>query len=100
MSNKLFVGNLSYSIQDSDLQEQFSSFGQVQSAMVIIERETGRSKGFGFVEMSSSQEAEAAVRGMNGKSLGGRDVNVNIARQMESRPPRSGGYSDARRSSY
>lgn len=100
MSNKLFVGNLSYSIQDSDLQEQFSSFGQVQSAKVIIERETGRSKGFGFVEMSSSQEAEAAVRGMNGKSLGGRDVNVNIARPMESRPPRNGGYGDARRSSY
>lgn len=100
MSNKLFVGNLSYSIQDSDLQEQFSSFGQVQSAKVIIERETGRSKGFGFVEMSSSQEAEAAVRGMNGKSLGGRDVNVNIARPMESRPPRSGGYGDARRNSY
>ncbi len=98
MSNKLFVGNLSYSIQDSDLQEQFSSFGHVQSAKVIIERETGRSKGFGFVEMSSSQEAEAAVRGLNGKSLGGRDVNVNIARPMESRPPRSGGYGDARRS--
>ena len=69
MSNKLFVGNLSYSIQDSDLQQHFSAFGQVQSAKVIIERETGRSKGFGFVEMSSSQEADAAVRGMNGKSL-------------------------------
>jgi len=100
MSNKLFVGNLSYSIQDSDLQQHFSAFGQVQSAKVIIERETGRSKGFGFVEMSSSQEADAAVRGMNGKSLGGRDVNVNIARPMEARPPRTGGYGDARRSNY
>jgi len=98
MSNKLFVGNLSYSIQDSDLQEQFSSFGHVQSAKVIIERDTGRSKGFGFVEMSSSQEADAAVRGINGKRMGGRDVNVNIARPMESRPPRTGGYGDSRRS--
>lgn len=100
MSNKLFVGNLSYSIQDSDLQQHFSAFGQVQSAKVIIERETGRSKGFGFVEMSSSQEADAAVRGLNGKSMGGRDVNVSIARPMEARAPRSGGYGDARRSNY
>jgi RNA recognition motif-containing protein len=100
MSTKLFVGNLSYSVQDSDLQQQFSSFGHVQSAKVIMERETGRSKGFGFVEMSSSEEADAAVRGLNGKSVGGRDMNVNIARPMEARPPRSGGYGDARRSSY
>ncbi|TAG74913.1 MAG: RNA-binding protein [Burkholderiales bacterium] len=100
MSNKLFVGNLSYSVQDSDLQQQFSDFGHVQSAKVIMERDTGRSKGFGFVEMSSSQEADAAVRGLNGKSVGGRDLNVNIARPMEARPPRSSGYGDARRSNY
>ncbi len=100
MSNKLFVGNLSYSVQDSDLQQQFSDFGHVQSAKVIMERDTGRSKGFGFVEMSSSQEADAAVRGLNGKSVGGRDLNVNIARPMEARPALSGGYGDARRSNY
>lgn len=100
MSNKLFVGNLSYSVQDADLQQQFSSFGNVQSAKVIMERETGRSKGFGFVEMSTGQEAEAAVRGLNGQSVGGRNINVNIARPMEARPPRTGGYGndDGRRS--
>jgi len=94
MSNKLFVGNLSYSVQDADLQQQFSAFGNVQSAKVIMERETGRSKGFGFVEMSSGAEADAAVRGLNGQSIGGRNINVNIARPMEARPPRSGGYGE------
>jgi cold-inducible RNA-binding protein len=91
MSNKLYVGNLSYSVRDDDLQQQFSSFGHVQSAKVMMERDTGRSKGFGFVEMSNSQEAEAAIRGMNGQNMGGRDLTVNIARPMEARPPR-GGY--------
>lgn len=104
MSNKLYVGNLSYSVRDDDLQQQFSSFGQVQSAKVMMERDTGRSKGFGFVEMSSSEEAEAAIRGMNGQNMGGRDLTVNIARPMEARPPRSGGfaggYGDSRRNSY
>ena len=92
MSNKLFVGNLSYSIQDSDLQQHFSAFGQVQSAKVIIERETGRSKGFGFVEMGSDAEAQAAIAGVHGQNMGGRDLVVNEARPMEPRPPRSGGY--------
>ena len=92
MSNKLYVGNLAYSVRDSDLEQQFSAFGQVQSAKVMMERDTGRSKGFGFVEMSSSEEAEAAIRGMNGQNMGGRDLTVNIARPMEARPPRSGGY--------
>ena len=92
MSNKLYVGNLSYSVRDDDLQQQFSSYGHVQSAKVMMERDTGRSKGFGFVEMSSSQEAEAAIRGMNGQNMGGRDLTVNIARPMEARPPRSSGY--------
>ena len=105
MSNKLYVGNLSYSVRDDDLQQQFSSFGQVQSAKVMMERDTGRSKGFGFVEMSSSQEAEAAIRGMNGQNMGGRDLTVNIARPMEARTaPRNDefgrGYGDARRNSY
>lgn len=92
MSNKLYVGNLSYSVRDDDLQQQFSAFGQVQSAKVMMERDTGRSKGFGFVEMSNGQEAEAAIRGMNGQNMGGRDLVVNIARPMEARAPRSGGY--------
>ena len=80
MSNKLYVGNLSYSVRDDDLQEQFSHFGQVQSAKVMMERDTGRSKGFGFVEMSSGAEAEAAIQAMHGKNMGGRDLTVNIAR--------------------
>ncbi|MCA0324713.1 MAG: RNA-binding protein [Proteobacteria bacterium] len=97
MSNKLYVGNLSYAVRDEDLMQQFSSFGQVQSAKVMMERDTGRSKGFGFVEMSSSQEAEAAIQAMNGKNMGGRDLVVNIARPMEPRAPRSGGYEGNRR---
>lgn len=104
MSNKLYVGNLSYSVRDDDLQQQFSSFGHVQSAKVMMERDTGRSKGFGFVEMSSSQEAEEAIRGLNGQNMGGRDLTVNIARPMEARPARNGDYgggsAGSRRSSY
>lgn len=93
MSNsKLYVGNLSYSVRDDDLQQQFASFGHVQSAKVMMERDTGRSKGFGFVEMSSADEAEAAIRGLNGQNMGGRDLTVNIARPMEPRAPRTGGY--------
>lgn len=92
MSNKLYVGNLSYSVRDDDLQQHFSDFGTVQSAKVMMERDTGRSKGFGFVEMSSAEEAQAAIQGLHGKNMGGRDLTVNIARPMEARPPRSGGY--------
>ena len=95
MSNKLYVGNLSYSVRDDDLQQQFSAYGNVQSAKVIMERETGRSKGFGFVEMSNSQEAEAAIEGLHGQNLGGRDLTVNIARPSESVRPGSGGYRSA-----
>ena len=104
MSNKLYVGNLSYSVRDDDLHQHFSAFGQVQSAKVMMERDTGRSKGFGFVEMANSQEAEAAIRGLHGHNVAGRDLTVNIARPMEARPPRSGGfgggYGQARRNSY
>ena len=92
MSNKLYVGNLSYSVRDDDLQQHFSAFGNVQSAKVMMERDTGRSKGFGFVEMSSAEEAQAAIAGLNGQNMGGRDLTVNIARPMEARPPRSGGF--------
>jgi hypothetical protein len=91
MGNKLYVGNLPYSVRDSDLEQAFSQFGSVTSAKVMMERDTGRSKGFGFVEMGSDAEAQAAINGMNGQPLGGRSVVVNEARPMESRP-RSGGY--------
>lgn len=91
MGNKLYVGNLPYQVRDSDLEQTFSQFGQVTSAKVMMERETGRSKGFGFVEMGSDAEAQAAINGMNGQSLGGRSVVVNEARPMEQRP-RSGGF--------
>jgi cold-inducible RNA-binding protein len=91
MSNKLYVGNLAYSVRDEDLQQQFSAFGQVQSAKVMMERDTGRSKGFGFVEMGSADEAQAAIAGLHGQSVGGRALTVNVARPMEARPPRTGG---------
>ena len=92
MGNKLYVGNLPYSVRDEDLQQSFSQFGSVTSAKVMMERDTGRSKGFGFVEMGSDAEAQAAINGMNGQPLGGRSVVVNEARPMEARPPRSGGF--------
>jgi RNA recognition motif-containing protein len=92
MGNKLYVGNLPYSVRDNDLEQAFSQFGAVTSAKVMMERDTGRSKGFGFVEMGSDAEAQAAINGMNGQSLGGRSVVVNEARPMEPRPPRSGGF--------
>jgi len=91
MGNKLYVGNLPYSVRDEDLNQAFSAFGSVNSAKVMMERETGRSKGFGFVEMGSDAEAQSAIQGMNGQSLGGRSLVVNEARPMEPRPPRSGG---------
>ena len=91
MGNKLYVGNLPYTVRDEDLQQAFSAYGSVNSAKVMMERDTGRSKGFGFVEMGSDAEALAAVEGMNGQSLGGRSLVVNEARPMEARPPRTGG---------
>ena len=91
MGNKLYVGNLPYSVRDGDLEQSFGQFGTVTSAKVMMERDTGRSKGFGFVEMGSDAEAQAAITGMNGSPLGGRSLVVNEARPMEPRPPRSGG---------
>jgi hypothetical protein len=79
-------------VRDSDLEQSFGQFGTVTSAKVMMERDTGRSKGFGFVEMGSDAEALAAVEGMNGAPLGGRSLVVNEARPMEPRPPRSGGF--------
>lgn len=92
MGNKLYVGNLPYGVRDNDLEQAFAEFGAVTSAKVMMERDTGRSKGFGFVEMGSDAEAQAAINGMNGQSLGGRAIVVNEARPMEPRPPRSGGF--------
>ena len=92
MGNKLYVGNLPYTVRDEDLQQSFGEFGSITSAKVMMERDTGRSKGFGFVEMGSDAEAQAAITGMNGQSLGGRSITVNEARPMEARPPRTGGF--------
>lgn len=100
MGNKLYVGNLPYSFRDSDLQQQFSDYGTVNSAKVMMERDTGRSKGFGFVEMGSDAEAQAAIAGLHGQSRGGRDLVVNEARPMEPRPPRSGGFGGGRDGGY
>jgi cold-inducible RNA-binding protein len=88
MGNKLYVGNLPYTFRDSDMEQAFSQFGTVTSAKVMMERDTGRSKGFGFVEMGSPAEAQAAIEGMNGQQHGGRALVVNEARPME---PRTGG---------
>ena len=86
MGNKLYVGNLAYSVRDQDLQDAFSEYGAVASAKVMMDRETGRSKGFGFVEMSNDAEAQAAVNGLNGQPVAGRAIVVNEARPREERP--------------
>ncbi len=83
MGKKLYVGNLPYSVTDSDLQQMFEAYGAVSSAQVIMDRDTGRSKGFGFVEMGSDAEAQAAIAALNGKDAGGRSLTVNEARPKE-----------------
>ena len=96
MGNKLYVGNLAYSIRDEDLQQSFSQFGTVTSAKVMMDRDTGRSKGFGFVEMGSDAEAQSAINGMNGQPLQGRALVVNEARPREERPGGFGGGGGSR----
>jgi RNA recognition motif-containing protein len=91
MGNKLYVGNLSYNIRDEDLQQAFAQYGSVSSAKVMMDRDTGRSKGFGFVEMGSDAEAQSAINGMNGQALDGRAIVVNEARPREERPGGFGG---------
>ncbi len=91
MGNKLYVGNLSYNVRDEDLQQAFAQYGNVSSAKVMMDRDTGRSKGFGFVEMGTDAEAQAAINGMNGQSLDGRAIVVNEARPREERPGGFGG---------
>ena len=88
MGKKLYVGNLSYEVTDADLETLFAAHGTVESAQVIMDRDTGRSKGFGFVEMGSDQEAQAAITALNGKEVEGRSLTVNEARP---RPQGSGG---------
>ena len=91
MGNKLYVGNLAYGVRDEDLQQAFAPFGSVTSAKVMMDRDTGRSKGFGFVEMGTDAEAQAAINGMNGQALDGRAIVVNEARPREERPGGFGG---------
>lgn len=95
MGKKLYVGNLSYSVNNSELEQMFSPHGAVESAHVITDRETGRSKGFGFVEMSSDQQAQAAITALHGKEVGGRSLTVNEARPKEDRG--DGGFGGGRR---
>ena len=92
MGNKLYVGNLPYSFRDQDLQQQFGEHGTVTSAKVMMDRDSGRSKGFGFVEMGDEAQAQAAISAMNGQQFDGRALTVNEAKPMEPRAPRSGGY--------
>jgi RNA recognition motif-containing protein len=86
MGRKLYVGNLTYDVGDGELEQLFAAFGTVQSAQVIMDRDTGRSKGFGFVEMGTDQEAQAAIQGLNGKEVGGHSLTVN-----EAKPKTDGG---------
>ena len=96
MAMKLYVGNLPYSMTDADLQDLFSQHGTVQSVQIIIDRDTGRSKGFGFVEMSSDQEAQAAIAALNSKEVDGRSLTVNEARPRPEGGGGRGGYGGGR----
>lgn len=91
MNNKLYVGNLAYSVRDADLEAQFAPFGEVTSAKVMMERDTGRSKGFAFVEMATDAEAQAAIEGLHESAWNGRNMLVNVARPREERPAGFGG---------
>ena len=91
MGNKLYVGNLPYSFRDEDLQQHFGAHGTVTSAKVMMDRDSGRSKGFGFVEMGDDAQAQTAINAMNGQQFDGRPLTVNEAKPMEARPPRTGG---------
>ena len=96
MGNKIYVGNLPFSATSESLNEMFSKFGSVDSAKIIMDKDTGRSKGFGFVEMSSGDEAAAAIEKLNGSDMGGRSLVVNEARPMEPRENRGGGFGGGR----
>jgi cold-inducible RNA-binding protein len=91
MNNTLFVGNVSFNTTENDLQDAFAAHGVVSDVNLVTDRATGKPRGFAFVTMSTEEEAQAAIQGLNGKPLGGRNLTVNIARPREERPPRSGG---------
>ena len=91
MNNKLFVGNLAFSTTQNDLQDAFAAFGTVMEVNLMLDRETGKSRGFAFVTMSSAEEAQSAIEGLHGKNVGGRDLTVNVARPREERPGGGGG---------
>jgi RNA recognition motif-containing protein len=91
MGKRLYVGNLSYDVSDSGLEQLFAQYGTVESAQVVMDRDTGRSKGFGFVEMKTDQEAQAAIAGLNGQLSGGRSLTVNEAKPREDRGGGGGG---------
>ncbi len=97
MSAKLFVGNLSFNLTENDLQDAFAAHGTVLEANLMMDRSTGRPRGFGFVTMSTPEEAQKAIEAMNGKELAGRALTVNIARPREERPAHSGGGGGGRR---
>jgi cold-inducible RNA-binding protein len=100
MSTKLFVGNLSFKTTENDLHEAFAAHGQVVEANLMMDRMTGRSRGFAFITMSTPEEAQKAIEAMNGATLGERQLTVNIARPKEDRPPRSGGGDRGPRREY
>ena len=91
MGKKLYVGNLTYNVNESDLEALFTPFGTVQSAQIIVDRDSNRSKGFGFVEMSTNEESQAAIQALNGTEMGGRPLTVNEAKPREERPRGGGG---------
>jgi cold-inducible RNA-binding protein len=92
MSKKIYVGNLSFATNDDQLNQIFTPFGQVTSSRVITDKYTGRSRGFGFVEMDNVEEANKAIAELNGKNIDGRDLNINEAKPREDKPRSSGGY--------
>lgn len=96
MGNKIYVGNLSFSVDSEQLSGVFSEFGTVASSNVIMDRDTGRSKGFGFVEMSTSSEAQTAIEQLNGRELGGRAMNISEAKPQEPRRNGGGGFNSRR----
>jgi cold-inducible RNA-binding protein len=108
MSTKLFVGNLDFNVTENDLQDAFAAYGAVVEANLIMDRVTGRPRGFAFITMNSPEEAQKAIDGLNGKNLGGRTLNVNVAREREERSGGggrgghggSGGYGGGRRDRY
>jgi RNA recognition motif-containing protein len=96
LSKKLYVGNLTYNVNETDLEALFTPFGTVQSAQVIVDRDTNRSKGFGFVEMDTDDQAQAAIQGLNGREHDGRNLTVNEAKPREARAGTGGGYGGGR----